>query len=187
MSEKKCRCLNLKLKKDEGYILITTLLILLVLTVIGFAALGTSRIENLLSGNIRLRATALTGADSAIDVSTSVIEHAVRTQNITGYTSIVNDNSLATELRNTAFDSTDSVDTNPDIQYNLNNNAVNVDIDKMYIKRMGGTAIEYASGYEGAGKSEGSSFYAFYRINSKCSGAVSSEAVVGAIYRYVPK
>ncbi len=177
---------TVRVMKKEGYILVTTLLILLVLTVIGFAALGTSRIENMLSGNIRLRETTLSGADSAVDVSAPIIEHAVRTQNITGYTNIVNDNSLATELRQTSFDN-DSIDANPDIQYSLNGKQVDVDIDKMYVKRVGGTAIEYASGYEGAGKSGGSSFYAFYRINSKCTGNVSSEAMVGVIYKYVPK
>ncbi len=177
----------INLKQENAYILITTLLILLVLTVIGFAALGTSRIENMLSGNIRLRETALSAADSAVDISASLIEHAVRTQNTTGYANIVNDSKLALELRNTPFDSTDDVNTNPDVKYQLDNQNVSVDIDKMYVKRIGGTAIEYASGYEGAGKSGASSFYAFYRINSKASGQIASEATVGTIYRYVPR
>ncbi|NOX19817.1 MAG: hypothetical protein GXO99_00930 [Nitrospirae bacterium] len=175
------------LGENRGYILVTTLLLLVVLTVIGMAALSTSRLENILSGNIRLRSKAFTGADSATEIAIPIIHQAVRTQNITGYASIVNDNTLATELRTTAFDNTDSVTVNPDITVNINDIAVNIDVDKMYIKRIGGTAIEFASGYEGIGKSGASGFYAFYRINTISAGAISSEARVGSIYRYVPK
>ena len=179
--------INKILSENRGYILITTLLLLVVLTIIGFAALSTSRLENILSGNIRLREKAFAGADSAIEIVIPLIKDAIRTQSLSGYTNIVNDSSLDTELRNTAFDSTDSTSINPDVTTVLNDLTVNVDIDKMYIKRIGGTAIEYASGYEGIGKSGASAFYAFYRINSVATGPVSSEAVVGTIYKYVPR
>ena len=64
---------------------------------------------------------------------------------------------------------------------------VNVDIDKMYTKWMGGSAIEFAAGYEGAGKSGGSGFYTFFRINATSVDLNNSASQVGTIYRYVPK
>ncbi len=64
---------------------------------------------------------------------------------------------------------------------------VNVDIDKMYTKWMGGSAIEFAAGYEGAGKSGGSGFYTFFRINATAVDLNNSASQVGTIYRYVPK
>ncbi len=62
---------------DKGYILITVLLLLLVLTIVGMSAINTSTVENMLSGNIRLRETNFSMADAGIELSTAVIERAV--------------------------------------------------------------------------------------------------------------
>ena len=91
-------------KNENGYILIVVLLLLLVLTVIGIAAISTSTIENTLSGNIRLKERNLAKADGAVELSTAVVERAVREQNIIGFAGIVTDPNLATELRSTFFD-----------------------------------------------------------------------------------
>ncbi len=177
-------------KDNNGYILVTVLLLLLVLTVIGMSAIGTSTVENMLSGNIRLRERNLSRADAGTEISTAVIERTVREQDIQGFTNIINPaftatdpDYLPTELRSSPFDP----DTQ-DVAFAVEAQTVGVDIDKMYTKWMGGTAIEFASGYEGAGKSGSSGFYAFYRINSTSTNTlVNAEAQVGAIYRYVPK
>ncbi len=177
-------------KDNNGYILVTVLLLLLVLTVIGMSAIGTSNVENMLSGNIRLRERNLSRADAGTEISTAVIERTVREQDIQGFANIINPtfaatnpDYLPTELRSSPFDS----DTQ-DVAFTVDAQTVGVDIDKMYTKWIGGTAIEFASGYEGLGKSGGSGFYAFYRINSTSTNIlVSAEAQVGAIYRYVPK
>ena len=169
-------------RNDNGYVLIMVLLLLLVLTIAGIAAIGTSTVENMLSGNIRLRETNLSTADAGAEISTAVIERAVREQDTKGFANIITDAGLAEELRATAF----SMDTQ-DVAFAAGNQNVSVDIDKMYTKWMGGSAIEYASGYEGAGKGGASGFYTFYRINSTSTGLLTSEAVVGTIYRYVPK
>jgi type IV pilus assembly protein PilX len=168
-------------KKENGYILITALLMLLVLTVIGFAAIGTSSIENLLSGNIRLRETNISKADAGAEISTAVIERTVRMQDTRWFASIITDPALSTELRSFSFDS----DANTDVAFTVAGQNVSVDIDKMYMTRIGGTAIEFASGYEGTGKSGGSAFYTYYRINSSGVDSISSGATVGAIYRYL--
>ncbi len=172
----------MSLKQDKGHVLITSLLPLLVMTIIGIAAIETSTFENILSGNIRLRETNLSTADAGSEISTAVIERVVREQDTKGFTDLIKDSDLATELRTTAF-STDSLD----VGFDTGTQTVSVDIDKMYAKWIGGTAMEFASGYEGIGKSGSSGFYAFYRINSTSTGMMTSEAVVGAIYRYVPK
>lgn len=167
---------------DKGYILITVLLLLLVLTISGITAISTSTVENMLSGNIRLRETNLSTADAGSELSTAVIERAVREQDLKGFTNFITDANLPNELRATSFDS----DTQ-DAALAAGNQNVGIDIDKMYTKWMGGSAIEFAAGYEGIGKSGGSGFYTFYRINSISTGLLTSAATVGTIYRYVPK
>ncbi len=179
--------------EDNGYILVTVLLLLLVLTVVGMSAIGTSTIENMLSGNIRLRERNIAKADGGADISPAVIERTVRMQDTKNFTGIIADNNLPTELRSSPFDpdNTNTIPDTSDLAIDLHPNSpgadVRVDIDKMYTKWMGGTAIEFASGYEGVGKSGGSGFYTFYRINSTGNDQDSSSACVGCIYRYVPK
>jgi Tfp pilus assembly protein PilX len=167
---------------DKGYILITVLLLLLVLTIVGMSAINTSTVENMLSGNIRLRETNFSMADAGIELSTAVIERAVTAQDVQGFSNIVDDPTLPTELRSTAFDP----DANTDVSYSSDNHSVDVDIDKMY-NIWGNDAIEFAAGYEGLGKGGASGFKVFYRINASSSGLASSEAEVGSIYQYIPK
>lgn len=176
-------------KENDGYILVTSLLLLLVLTVIGMAALNTSSIDNALSGNIRLRERNISKADAGSEISTAIIERTVREQDTLGFRNIITPSPpttdpdyLPTELRSSEFDA-----DLQDVAFVVDTQNVGVDIDKMYSRWMGGTAIEFASGYEGAGKSGGSGFYTFYRINSTAAGLLSSTACVGCIYRYVPK
>jgi Tfp pilus assembly protein PilX len=96
-------------EQENGYILITSILLLMVLTVIGMAALGTSSIENILSGNIRIieenEALASSGIkhipgpiDDLLMLETSPSEY-------TAYIGAASDiASLASELRGVAFD-----------------------------------------------------------------------------------
>ena len=142
-------------RQDNGYVLITVLLMLLVLTIIGLAAIGTSTLENLLSGNIRLRESNLSQADGCVEISTAVIERTVREMDTLGFANIINDAGLSTELSSTKF-STDSAAASPDVICNAAPQNINVDIDKMYTHYISGTGIESASGYEGLGKSSGS-------------------------------
>jgi Tfp pilus assembly protein PilX len=170
-------------KREKGYVLITVLLMLLVLTVIGMAAIGTSTVENLLSGNIRLREVNVSEADGCNEISTAVIERVVREMDTLGFGNLVTDANLATELRSGDF----NPDGNTDVTCTTAGQNVNVDIDKMYIQRIAGSAMEFASGYEGLGKSGGSGIYGFYRINATGVDLANSSAVVGSIYRYMPK
>lgn len=176
-------------RNEDGYILITTLLLLLVLTVIGMTAIGTSTVENLLSGNIRLKERNISKADAATEICAALVERSLREQDTDNFTNIIDPafessdpDYLPSELRSSAFDP----DTQ-DVAFQVAGQNVTVDIDKMYSKWMGGTAIEFAAGYEGAGKSGGSGFYTYFRINASSEDLVNSQATVGAIYRYVPR
>jgi Tfp pilus assembly protein PilX len=172
---------------NRGYVLVTSLLMLLVLTVIGMAAIGTSTIENLLSGNIRLKERNEVRADGCTELSLMVIERAVRNEDVRGFTNIVTDASLADELRSGSFNSDTLSVAQADITCNTGAGTTSVaDIDMMYPRWIGGTSLEFASGYEGLGKSGGSGFCTFYRINSSGSGLINSNTSIGAVYRYVP-
>ena len=174
-------------RDNDGYILITVLLLLLVLTIVGIAAINTSTVENVLSGNVRLRDRNISKADAGIEISSGLIERAAREFDIVGFTNIVSPNFASTspnylpnELRGIAFDT----DTQ-DLAFTIDSQNVTVDIDKMYSARIPGCAAEFA---EGEGASAGNPcFYTFYRINATGFGLALSNADVGTIYRYVPR
>ena len=172
--------------RNDGFVMATVLLLLLVLTLIGLAAMNSSTVENMLSGNIRLRERNMSNADGAVAITVPAIETVVRQETAGAFTFISNASTLATELRTSEFDP-DNVDSSPDFTLTVGTETVDVDVDKMYTKFAGGQSIEFASGYEGVGKGAGSGSYTYYRINATSRGAVGSEATVGTIYRYVPK
>ena len=179
-------------KKDNGYILVTVLLLLLVLTVVGLAAIGTSSLENVLSGNIRLRERNISKAEAGIDISTAVIERSVRADDYRGFVSIVNDPALAAELRGSPIDAFDPDldalgNVVPDVLFAVDGQNVAVDIDRMYTRPMPGTALETASGNDGLGMGIAANFYTYFRVNATGVDLANSAADIGAIYRHVPK
>lgn len=182
----------MKIQEDKGYILITCLLLLLVLTVIGLSAIGTSTLENILSGNVRLRETNLLQADAGTTLSPSIIERAIRKHDVRGFSSIMVDsdnfplNIRVNDFDDDTYDAFLAIDEECAADPSADPTVI-IDIDKMYVKYIGGSAIEFASGYEGIGKSGSNDYYAFYRINSKSRGPANSEGCAGCIYRYVPK
>ncbi len=173
----------MNIKDNKGYVLVTSLLMLLVLTVIGLAAISSSTIDNLLSGNIRLRDSNQAKADGCTEMSVMVIERAVRNEDLRGFTNMVTDSNLTLELRSESFKVQDDA---ADVTCGGDTTAV-VDIDMMFARWIGGTSIEFASGYEGLGKSGGAGFSTYYRVNASGSEALmNSMTNVGAIYRFVP-
>lgn len=171
----------MRANKENGYVLVVVLLLLLVLTVIGLTALGTSSVENMLSGNIRLRTSNVARADGATEISTAVITRALRVQDTVGFSNIVSDPALPNELRSFPFDP-DTVD----ITYQVGGQNVNVDIDKMYQVPIGGQGNQFASGYDGIGTGSAQGMYYIYRINPTSRDLASSQGSVGAIYRHIP-
>ena len=174
--------------KDNGYVLITSLLMLLVLTVIGLAAMGTSSLDNLLSGNIRLKEMNTAEADGCADISTAVIERVAREGDTRGFAGMVSDANMPFEISSTPFD-TDPSQNDPawDVTCSVGGQTVNVDLDMMYSKWGEGSSIEFASGYEGVGKGGNSGAMIYYRINSTGFNTMGSASTVGTIYKYVPK
>ena len=163
-------------KNEKGYVLVIVLLLMLILTIVGLAAISTSSLENMLSGNIRLKALNLAQADGATELTTGLIQRVVRSMDTVGYANLVTDAGIATELRSVYF-STDTQD--------LSYGNLTIDIDYMYKLAQKGCSQEQASGYEGLGKGSSKCMDFFYRINSLSTDMANSEGTVGAIYRYV--
>lgn len=151
--------MNKALKNDRGFILITVLLLLMLITIIGIIAINISTVGVQIGGNQKRVSTAFEGADGGVDLAISVIENtlAAGTLNPTSFTIPGSSNSIDTanlgnEISGGSDYDTDTASLSPDISIsNLNGVQVNVDIDRMYAYALPGSSLEFASGYEGAG------------------------------------
>jgi Tfp pilus assembly protein PilX len=200
------------IQNENGYILVTSLLLLLVLTMIGIAAIGTTTVSTILSGNINLRGQNTALSDAGTQFSIGVIKKVLdlkRSQNI-GFTNFIctkNDtmkfynqlpiaqkykvvcdtNNIEEESPFDADSLTLSVSvTNrkADVVIPYDSSLVLIDIDKMYSAGAPGSKQCFACEYEG-NTGSGNNIEAFYRIIATSFGAAGSEASGSLIYRYV--
>ncbi len=192
-------CLQVAVKNERGMVLIVSLLLLLVATVVGITALSTSTTNVIIAGNQRLKEINFTGADSGAYVCSAVIDSTAFYSSVdSNYSSLVQDSSDFLDEINGGDGgdcpvlSPTCTNPAPDIQFTMGSGSsaitVSVDVDYLYAAFSAGSAVEFASGYEGIGKSaSGGGASIYYAISSVGQGSVGSENSVYAVYRYVTK
>ena len=190
------------LESEKGMVLIVSLLLLLVATVVGITALSTSTTKVMIAGNQRLSEMNFSSADGGISISVPIIETTAYDRAVSAnYSTLVIDTAdtngnniddFIDEITGGLPQNGDTASASPDIQFSLGSGTfattVSVDVDYLYAGSPAGSAIEFASGYEGFGKGAGSGgAEVYYAINSLSTGDAGSEAGVYALYRYVTK
>ncbi len=180
-------------KHEEGFVLVVALLGLLVVTVLGVLALSTSTTEVMMAGNERLREINFSWAEGGLEIAQPVINYVA----FPGHSScasgsvcagIVSDfATFQQELRTgTPFSTLDTCILNPNFTLTVGTTTVRVDVDYMSGGPCEGSAIEFASGYEGIGSGGGGGgICVYFRVNSMARSDVGSESVVGGVYKYV--
>jgi len=163
------------IQNKDGYILITVLLMLLVLTVIGLAALGTSTVENLMSGNIRLKEVNFAAADGCNELGITILQ-ALQDDSPNQFSNLVTDTNLATEG---ILDS----DGPTDVTCMDGTETVTLDIDKINdAVPPPGSGNEFGNAYEGINILEN-----YYRINAVAGNLAGSTRTVGSVYKFIHK
>ncbi len=168
---------------EKGYILVTAMLLLMVLTVIGLAALGTSSFENSISGNIKERVQDVSLGDGAVEVCSGLIKRSVLFMDSDGYNQIVDDAGLVNELRALQEDPDDPAETPAESDVSFS--SVLLDIDFLYNKPGAGNGLAMLEGYEGGGHGSAGGTENYFRCNATNIGMTSSQGTVGGIYRYI--
>ena len=193
---RKFKICNLKfaiLNSQEGMVLIVSLLLLLVATVVGITALSTSTTKVMIAGNQRLSEMNFSSADGGISASTPIIETTAYDRTVSAtYAALVISADFTNEITGALAQDGDTASASPDIRFALGSGTfattVSVDVDYLYAGSPAGSAIEFASGYEGFGKGAGSGgAEVYYTVNSLSEGDAGSESGVYAVYRYVTK
>ncbi len=189
------------INNQKGVALVVGTLLLLAATAVGVIALSTSSTNVMISGNQRLSEVNFAAADSGVSVSIPVIRSSIGERDIdqqykdqppekinVDYSDTAPANGIpdfVDELVGELPVDDDTASETPDIWFSLGDTSVNVDVDYLYRDYAKGSAIEFASGYEGIGKGAGGkgSVEVYYAVNSLGVGSVGSETEVCAIYR----
>lgn len=183
--------------------MLTVLMLTIILTVIGLAAITTTTLEMKMSGAERMRETTETAAESCVSGGVQVIQQTLANSAIPatllgGGTNPVitlplgvgaGQNPLQAEILGQSDQNLDSADPSvggafPNAVFTIPHPSstftVNMDIDRLFIRPKSGGSIQFAAGYEGIGAgAAGGGLEILYRIDCY-SRAASGTGTVGA-------
>jgi Tfp pilus assembly protein PilX len=180
------------------------MLLLLILTVLGVAAITVTGLELRMAGFSTSTEAAVAAAESCAGTGVNVISQtllfgAVPTQYVVGGSGAAspvipanaeNASSNPPSLTQEIFGQADNnVDTAigagaiPDISFTVGSYAVVGDIDRLYVTQKAGSGLQYAGGYGGLGEGGGGSEDVFYRIDCQATNvATGTTSRVQAVY-----
>lgn len=185
---------------DRGMAMLTVMMILLMLTVLGIAAITASGLGNTMAGLQRTMETSANATESCLGIGANIIQQVFLPENGSQVPVALLDNSappgpvpngnktvLENELIGNPENHTD-VPTGsgaaPNLRMTVGAYTVTGDIDRLYVKMRAGTGQQQFSAYEGTGVGAGSNGVdAYFRIS--CVGtntATGTESRVSAIY-----
>jgi len=192
---------NFSFQSDEsGFVLVASLLILMILVVIGFAATNTATIEIKIAGNEKVHKMAFYNGDSGIFTAPKVISQSLEDDadpavvpditlfgaDTTSYTPdyTIGAGRFYREIMGFVEDGTAG---DLDMQFVLGSFNVDVDIDHAGTKPLpGGAGAEFASGSSGIGAGSTGGYEIRYDLSSTGYGPVNAQSQILARYRKIP-
>lgn len=192
------------MRNEEGFVLVASLLIMLVLTVLGIAGSRNTSMELLIAGNDRTYKETFYSADGGVEMGAETLEQSLAC--ISGFTAkndfvdtTFNGGALLDNLiyvRSDALDlwknfapTDEPSDTDRDLFFPWDaagdepHTNLNIAGDT---KMTTGAAIQMLAGYEGKGKGiSAGGTYLLYDILSQHMGKNNSASVVGLLYRHI--
>jgi Tfp pilus assembly protein PilX len=197
MVNERCESRGSRIEKtrQEGFALITALLVMLILTVLGVSAMTMTSMENRIAGTSKTTESASMAAESCLGAGVNVIQQTIEPAAVPasaldtavppGPVPLARLVDLGQEIMGELDQSNDSPTgtgaSGPDIVQTVGGFTVNGDIDRLYIKNKSGGSLEFASGTEGKGKAAEIDVY--YRIT--CVATMTStgtQSQVSGVY-----
>jgi Tfp pilus assembly protein PilX len=187
---------------ERGVAMLTVLMVMLMMTVLGVAAITVSGLENRIAGLQRTTESAAQAAESCLGTSANVIMQTLLPENgdtipaalldnasPAGPVPAANKTTLENEIIGNPENSPDTPsDAVPNIAMpanllTLGGYTVTGDIDRLYVKQKAGTGQIHFGGYEGAGSGGGGDADIYYKVTCLAvNAATGTESRVSAIY-----
>lgn len=177
---------------EQGASFMAIMIITLMLGVLGVTALTMTGLENSMAGAIRMVEEGTSAAESCIGTAVNVIQQSIDAGAVPpsllssaappGPVPPINAALLGQEINGTSANNPDvavGAGNNPNLVMNVNNYAVNGDVDFQFRRQKAGGTSSIAAGYDGTGTGA-SSVDMFYRVD--CTAA---NAATGATSRVI--
>lgn len=194
------RCFLSQQASDErGFALLTVMMVLLMVTVLGIAAITVTGVENNMAGLQRTMEASANAAESCLGTGANIIQQVFLPENGSQVPAALLDNSspagpvpnanktvLQNELIGNPENNTDVATSAPNLVMpgGVGQYAVAGDIDRLYVKMRAGSGQQQFAAYDGAGVGAGSNGVdAYFRISCIATNtATGTESKVSAIY-----
>ena len=189
---------------EHGVAMLTVLMVMLMMTVLGIAAITVSGLENKIAGLQRTTESAAQAAESCLGTSANVIMQTLLPENgdiipvalldnaspagpVPNGNKIVLENEIIGNPENSG-DVPSGSGAVPNIVMPaalmpLGGYTVTGDIDRLYVKQKAGTGLQQFAGYEGVGGGGGGNADIYYKVTCVAvNTATGTESRVSAIY-----
>ncbi|HXF92999.1 MAG TPA: PilX N-terminal domain-containing pilus assembly protein [Nitrospiraceae bacterium] len=182
---------------QRGVAFLTVMLLLLILTVIGVAAVTVSGLENRIAGLARTSEAASSAAESCLGTAVNIIQQTIDQGSLpatflsnatpAGPVPQTNATVLNQEILGQSDNNPDVADGTgavPNLVQTVGAYTVNGDIDRLYAKAKAGSGMQMFGGYEGtAGGSSAGGVDILYRVNCVArNAATGASSRITAIY-----
>jgi len=180
------------LGRQDGVAMLTVLMLTIILTVIGIAAITTTSLDIKMAGGERLREGSVNAAESCMSSAVQIIQQTLQSAAIPtalsgGANPVITVSPLQSEIIGSSDANPDSADPNasgnaPNAVLTISPYTVNMDIDRLYAKPKAGGSLQFAGGYEGtAGGAAGGGIEILYRIDCYARVTSGSTPISGRI------
>jgi len=187
------------LGNDRGMAMLTVMMVLLMLTVLGIAAITVSGLGNTMAGLQRTMEASANAAESCMGTGANIIQQVFLPENGSQIPAALLDNSsppgpipngnktvLENELIGNPENNTDQASGVPNLVMpgTIGPYRVAGDIDRLYVKMRAGSGQQQFAAYDGAGVGAGSNGVdAYFRISCLATNvATGTESRISAIY-----
>ncbi|MER3422511.1 MAG: hypothetical protein C4293_04035 [Nitrospiraceae bacterium] len=177
------------LENQNGVALLTVLLIMVIMAVIGLAAITVTGLENRMAGFGRTGEAATTAAEACIGTAVNIIQQTIDQGTLPAAYSpnpvpTATATTLNQEIMGQSDNNPDTPTGSPNTDVTVNGFRVRGDIDRLYVTTKSGGAIQFASGYEGtAAGAAGGGVDILYRIDCTATNvATNTTSQITAVY-----
>jgi len=181
------------LGRQDGLAMLTVLMLTVILTVIGIAAITTTSLDIRMAGGERLRESSVNAAEACMSSSVQIIQQTLASSKIpatltaAGANPAITINPLQAEIMGQSDENADSADPNvsgvaPNAVLALPVFTVNIDIDRLYLRPKAGGSLQFGAGYEGtAGGAAGGGVEILYKIDCYARNTSGATRVAGRV------
>jgi Tfp pilus assembly protein PilX len=150
---------------ERGIALLTVVMVMIMVTVLGIAAITASSLENKMAGTQRTTESAAVAAESCLGTAVNIIQETMLASALpaafqngpspnNGPVPQGNAATLQSEIMGGSDNNADAPGVNM-VQNNVGGYTVKGDIDRLYTKAKAGGSLQFAAGYEGIGQGSG--------------------------------